>query len=65
MTLRYDYRSGLAELFEGWSCQGQAFAAEWIPAGLKFDRLRVANGEGGDIALRRLEVRILTSEEEG
>ena len=61
VSLRYDYRNGLAELFEGWNCQGQAVASEWIPAGLHFNRLRVGNGKGGDLALRRIEVRVLTS----
>ena len=60
VSLRYDYRTGLAELFEGLHCAGQPLASEWIPAGLKFDRLRIGNGEGGDLAVRRLEVRVLT-----
>lgn len=62
VSLRYDYRTGLAELFEGLHCHGDAVASEWIPAGLNFDRLRIGNGEGGDLALRRLEVRLLTHE---
>lgn len=51
VTLRYDYRSGLTELFEGESTTGEALASEWIAPNLVFDRLRIANGSQLDAAL--------------
>ena len=85
VTLRYDYRSGLAQLFEGTDTSGPALASEWIAPGLHFDRIRIANGSQadgaldagkpasaagsgddvhirGDIAIRRIRVRVLSSE---
>ena len=44
VTLRYDFRTGLTELFEGETTAGAPLASEWIAPGLVFDRLRVANG---------------------
>ena len=34
--------------------RGHAVASEWIAPGIAFDRIRVGNDEGGDIAVRRL-----------
>lgn len=51
VTLRYDYRTGLTELFEGESTTGEALASEWIAPNLVFDRLRIANGSQLDAAL--------------
>ena len=51
VTLRYDFRSGLAQLFQGTNTSGPALASEWIPAGLRFDRLRIANGSQADAAV--------------
>ncbi|MGJ8724808.1 MAG: hypothetical protein ACSHYB_09650 [Roseibacillus sp.] len=51
VTLRYDYRTGLTELFEGESTTGEALASEWIAPYLVFDRLRIANGSQLDAAL--------------
>lgn len=62
VTLRYDYRTGLAELFEGNNTNGKALASEWISPNLEFDRLRISNGNGGDIALKLVSVYILTTE---
>jgi len=85
VTLRYDFRSGLAQLFEGTDTSGPALASEWIAPGLHFDRIRIANGsqadaavdagkpasaagEGadvevrGDIAIRRIKLRVLSSD---
>lgn len=64
VTLRYSFRTGLAELFEGATASGEARASEWIAPGLQFDQLRVANAEGGDIALRYVNVAILTPQDE-
>lgn len=84
VTMRYDYRTGLAQLFEGTDTSGPALASEWIAPGLNFDRIRVANGSQadaavdagkpasaagsnpdvevrGDIAIRRIKVRVLSS----
>ena len=62
VTLRYDYRTGLAELFAGADASSKALASEWIAPGLQFDRLRIANDEGGDIAVKSLSVSILSAE---
>ncbi|MGB6219760.1 anti-sigma factor family protein [Haloferula sp.] len=51
VTMRYDYRSGLAQLFEGTETTGPALASEWISPGLSFDRLRIANGSQADAAV--------------
>ncbi|MDQ8191746.1 FecR domain-containing protein [Roseibacillus persicicus] len=51
VTLRYDYRTGLTELFEGDTTTGEALASEWIAPGLVFDRLRIANGSQLDAAI--------------
>lgn len=51
VTLRYNYRTGLAELFEGDQTTGTPLASEWIAAGLSFDRIRIANGSAYDAAL--------------
>ncbi|MBK1826706.1 anti-sigma factor family protein [Haloferula rosea] len=51
VTLRYDYRSGLAQLFEGTDTSGPALASEWIAPGLQFDRVRIANGSQADAAV--------------
>jgi hypothetical protein len=50
VTLRYDFRSGLAQLFEGTDTSGPALASEWISPGLSFDRIRIANGSQADAA---------------
>ena len=63
VTLRYDYRTGLAELFEGTDTRGHAVASEWISPRVAFDRIRIGNDEGGDIALRRLSVSVLAEPE--
>jgi hypothetical protein len=51
VTLRYDYRTGLAQLFEGTDTSGPALASEWIEPGLQFDRIRIANGSQADAAV--------------
>ena len=51
VTLRYDYRTGLAQLFEGTDTTGPALASEWIEPGLHFDRIRIANGSQADAAV--------------
>ncbi len=51
VTLRYDYRSGLAELYEGDTTTGPSLASEWIDPGLTFDRIRIANGSRVDAAI--------------
>ncbi len=51
VTLRYDYRTGLAQLFEGTDTRGPALASEWIEPGLQFDRIRIANGSQADAAV--------------
>ncbi|MEM1085775.1 MAG: hypothetical protein AAGI48_16830 [Verrucomicrobiota bacterium] len=51
VTLRYDFRSGHAQLFEGTDTSGPALASEWISPGLRFDRLRIANGSQADGAV--------------
>lgn len=51
VTLRYDYRTGLAQLFEGTDTSGPALASEWIEPGLHFDRIRIANGSQADAAV--------------
>ena len=50
VTLRYDFRSGLVQLFEGRDTSGVALASEWIAPGLSFDRIRIANGSRADAA---------------
>jgi len=73
VTLRYDFRTGLAELFDGVSAQGAPVASEWIAPGLSFNAIRIANGAYGDtdyeiappdsvrgnLALKRLKVSVL------
>lgn len=61
VTLRYDFHDGLAELFEGADTHGEALASEWIAPGLAFDRIRIANDEGGDIAIDYLRVSVLVA----
>ena len=51
VTLRYDYRTGLVELFEGEETTGTPRASQWIAPGLAFDRIRVANGSMMDAIL--------------
>lgn len=51
VTMRYDYRTGLAQLFEGTDTSGPALASEWIAPGLQFDRIRIANGSQADAAI--------------
>lgn len=51
VTLRYEFRTGLAQLFEGTDTTGPALASEWIEPGLQFDRLRIANGSQADAAI--------------
>ncbi|MEP4077689.1 anti-sigma factor family protein [Haloferula sp.] len=51
VTLRYDFRSGHAQLFEGTDTSGPALASEWISPGLSFDRIRIANGSQADAAV--------------
>lgn len=63
VTLRYDYRTGLTELFAGTNSQSPPLASEWIPAQLPLDRIRIANAEGGDIAIDLLRVSILVPPE--
>ncbi len=48
VTLRYNYRTGLAELFEGEETTGMPLASQWIAPGLAFDRIRLANGSQRD-----------------
>ncbi len=48
VTLRYNYRTGLAELFEGRTTTGKPLASQWIAPHLSFDRLRIANGSRND-----------------
>ena len=51
VTLRYNYRTGLAELFEGAETTGAPLASQWIAPGLSFDRIRIANGSQLDAIL--------------
>jgi len=51
VTLRYNYRTGLAELFEGAETTGTPLASQWIAPGLDFDRVRIANGSTFDAVL--------------
>ncbi len=51
VTLRYNYRTGLAELFEGAQTTGTPLASQWIAPGLAFDRVRIANGSTTDAIL--------------
>jgi len=51
VTLRYDYRTGLVELFEGEETTGTPRASQWIAPGLAFDRIRIANGSVMDAIL--------------
>lgn len=48
VTLRYNYRTGLTELFEGTETTGTPLASQWIAPGLAFDRIRIANGSQFD-----------------
>ncbi len=51
VTLRYNYRTGLAELFEGEETTGTPRASQWIAPALAFDRIRIANGSMMDAIL--------------
>lgn len=51
VTLRYNYRTGLVELFEGVETTGTPRASQWIAPGLAFDRIRIANGSVMDAIL--------------
>lgn len=51
VTLRYNYRTGLTELFEGEETTGTPRASQWIAPGLAFDRIRIANGSMMDAIL--------------
>lgn len=51
VTLRYNFRTGLAELFEGAQTTGTPLASQWIASGLSFDRVRIANGSTTDAIL--------------
>jgi hypothetical protein len=51
VTLRYDYRNGHVELFEGSETTGTPLVSQWIEPGLAFDRIRIANGSMLDAIL--------------
>ncbi|MCB1129802.1 MAG: hypothetical protein KDN05_01650 [Verrucomicrobiae bacterium] len=51
VTLRYNYRNGHVELFEGSTTTGTPLVSQWIAPGLAFDRIRIANGSQLDAIL--------------
>lgn len=51
VTLRYNYRNGHVELFEGGETTGTPLVSQWIAPGLAFDRIRIANGSMLDAIL--------------
>jgi hypothetical protein len=51
VTLRYNYRSGHVELFEGSATTGTPLVSQWIAPRLAFDRIRIANGSQLDAIL--------------
>ncbi len=51
VTLRYNFRNGLTELFEGSDTTGTPLASQWIAPELSFDRIRIANGSQLDAIL--------------
>ncbi|NNC88400.1 MAG: FecR domain-containing protein [Akkermansiaceae bacterium] len=62
VTLRYDFRTGLAEMFHGHKSRGPVLARATIAPGVHFDQLRIGNGEGGDLAVRLLRASVLVSD---
>ncbi|TLD69906.1 hypothetical protein FEM03_14315 [Phragmitibacter flavus] len=58
-TLRYRQRTGAFEVFRGWGAQGLPLIRGTTDAGLRFDGVRIANGEGGDFSFEDIEVSVV------
>ncbi|TDU71128.1 FecR family protein [Prosthecobacter fusiformis] len=58
-TLRYRQRTGTFEVFRGWGVQGLPVVRGMTDPGLRFDGVRVANGQGGDFSFEELQVSVI------
>ncbi|MBB5350202.1 hypothetical protein HNR46_000426 [Haloferula luteola] len=59
VTLTYDYDTGRTRLYAGDDLTEPPVAAAQYTAGLEFDRIRIANGNNGDVAVGSLVVETL------
>ncbi|WP_009964731.1 FecR domain-containing protein [Verrucomicrobium spinosum] len=59
-TIRYRQRTGAFEVFRGWGVRGVPIAKGLTDPDLRFDRVRVKNGKGGDFSFTKLRVSVIT-----
>ncbi len=58
-TIRYHQATGMVEIFQGWGVIGAPVVEFTTDPGLRFDRLRVANADGGDFSFEEVQVTLL------
>ncbi|MEN3940653.1 FecR domain-containing protein [Prosthecobacter sp. SYSU 5D2] len=63
-TLRYRQRTGAFEVYRGWGVQGLPVVRGMTDPGLRFDGVRVANGQGGDFSFEDLQVSVVKDKTE-
>ncbi|MGJ8697057.1 MAG: FecR domain-containing protein [Verrucomicrobiaceae bacterium] len=59
VTLRYDYRTGALALFHGPQARSKPFLETVIRPEIAFDRIRLSHGDGGELNVDQLVVKIL------
>lgn len=65
LTLTYDFNTGLTQLFDGAAPAGNPLISLNAEPGLAFNRFRIANNNGGDIALAGITVQTAPIPEPG
>ena len=57
-TFRYDFNTGDVALYSGDTASGTPVVSASGAAGLNFDRFRIENGSGGDIAISSINIAV-------
>lgn len=63
-TLRYRQRTGEFDVFKGWGVEGLPIVKGRTDANMRIDRVRVANGRGGDFSFENIQVSVVREEAE-
>ncbi len=61
VTLLYDFNTGRIGMYKGDSVSGPFLGSLTVPSGWGFDRIRIANGNSGDLALNSISVEMMSS----
>lgn len=58
-TLRYRQRTGEFDVFKGWGVEGMPILKGQTDPNMRIDRLRIANGRGGDFSFENIQVSVV------